>query len=447
MKDEKESVGYTSSPLKRTSLIAKTGLKIGMTYASHMLRNGTSKENMVNAHRKSASTLFEALAQLRGPALKAAQTIGMDTNLWPEEFTEVLSQAQYRVPPINRMLVRTIIKKELGGYPEEVFGSFEPEARAAASIGQVHYATLKDGTPVAVKVQYPGVRDSIESDLAVARPIVKQFIGRERADYYFEEVRQKLLEETDYINEGRQIREFRADFPQPWIAIPEWYEQHSTSRVLVMSRLQGRHLDMLLGTEMASERGRFGQMLWDFFHAQISTRYKVHADTHPGNYLLTDDGRLGVLDFGCVKRYEPEFFDIYIALMPLHLYDRFEESRKLYAQLEMIFPDRENQKEEDAFAEFSRKFGFDFVEPYRHEVFDFGDKAYQQRLLQHIITVKKFGEPRGSKHFIYTSRTHLGLYTMLFKLGVKIQTVEGMRIIKRFLTETGRKEGLLLESV
>lgn len=444
MSDLNDDAGtFPASKLQRTGLIAKTGLKIGMTYAGHVLRHGTGKEKMGDAHQKSAATLFSALSQLRGPALKAAQAMGMDTGLLPEEFSQILAQAQYRVPPINKTLVRTIIKQELGAYPEQLFASFEPEARAAASIGQVHYAVLKDGTPVAVKVQYPGVRDSIESDLAVARPIVRQIAGKDRADVYFEEVRQKLLEETDYINEGRQLMEFRADFPEPWIAIPHWFEALSTQKVLVMSRLEGRHSDALAeGAE--ADRTKFGQLLWDFFHLQINPKYKVHADTHPGNYMLTTDGKLGVLDFGCVKRYEPAFFDRYIALMPLQLHRKETELRKLYAELEMIFPQSKNQDEEEAFAQFSLNFGSDFVEPYRHESFDFGSTAYQKKLLDHVVYVKKFGEPRGSKHFIYTSRTHLGLYTMLFKLGVTIKTSDGLPAIKRFLEHAGRPEAALL---
>lgn len=438
---ETENQSFPATKFQRTGLIAKTGIKIGMTYAGHMLRNGTSKEKMGAAHLKSASTLFSALVKLRGPALKAAQSLGMDTGILPEEFSDILAQAQYRVPPINKALIRDLIKKELGAFPEVLFKSFEPDARAAASIGQVHFAELKDGTPVAVKVQYPGVRDSIESDLAVVRPIVKQFVGRERADYYFEEVRQKLLEETDYLNEGRQIKEFGALFSRPWIAIPTWVETLSTQKILVMSRLDGRHADQLTTAE---EKRHFGQLMWDFFHSQISTKYMVHADTHPGNYLLTDDGRLGVLDFGCIKRYEPAFFDKYISLMPLHLFNRKEGARKLYAELEMIYPEKSDQREEERFADFCLAFGSDFVEPYRHDSFDFGNRDYQTKLLGHIKGLQSFGEPRGSKHFIYTSRTHFGLYTMLFKLGVKVNTKDGLPAVKRFLQETGRPESDLL---
>src|SRR5699024_3173125 len=133
----------------------------------------------------------------------------MDEGMLPEEFANVMSEAQYSVPPINKALVRSIIKKELGEYPENLFADFESEAIAAASIGQVHRAWLKTGEKVAVKIQYPNVRNTIHSDLGMAKSLLKKVMKRGvNLDDYFIDIESTLMEETDYIQEGEYIDYF-----------------------------------------------------------------------------------------------------------------------------------------------------------------------------------------------------------------------------------------------
>ena len=140
--------------------------------------------------------------------------MSMDQGFLPEEFAEVMTQAQYSVPPINKALVRAIIKKrELGEYPEQIFAHFEADAFAAASIGQVHKAMLKDGRKVAIKIQYPNVRETIDSDMVVAKSLARRIIKKgQDIDPYFDEIRSTLLIETDYLHEGAQIKAFKERF-------------------------------------------------------------------------------------------------------------------------------------------------------------------------------------------------------------------------------------------
>ena len=130
-------------------------------------------------HKSNANEVFKEFTKLRGTALKIAQGMSMDNGFLPEEFADVMSQAQYSVPPINKALVRTIIKRELGDYPEKIFAKFDSQAFAAASIGQVHKAELRDGRKVAVKIQYPNVRETIGSDMTVAKSLAKRIIKKE----------------------------------------------------------------------------------------------------------------------------------------------------------------------------------------------------------------------------------------------------------------------------
>lgn len=172
---------FPSSKFERSKIIAKTGIKVGSNYAQRYLKKKVlgKEENAKDFHKSNANEVFKEFTKLRGTALKIAQGMSMDNGFLPEEFADVMSQAQYSVPPINKALVRTIIKKELGDYPEKIFAKFDAQAFAAASIGQVHKAELKDGRKVAVKIQYPNVRETISSDMAVAKSLAKRLIKRE----------------------------------------------------------------------------------------------------------------------------------------------------------------------------------------------------------------------------------------------------------------------------
>ena len=267
--------------------------------------------------------MFKEFTKLRGTALKIAQGMSMDQGFLPEEFAEVMSQAQYSVPPINKALVRSIIKKELGGYPEQLFNSFESEAFAAASIGQVHKAELKDGRKVAIKIQYPNVRETIGSDLAMGKTIAKRFIKKgTNIDPYFDEIKTTLLLETDYNHEGQQIDLFNKRFSGLNIEIPQWVQECSSDKVLCMTFLEGRHLgDFIKEKPTQEERNHFGQLLWDFFHEQIKGNDYIHADTHPGNLLFTYDNKLGVVDFGCERSFRLSF-SLIIYSCSLHILAR-----------------------------------------------------------------------------------------------------------------------------
>jgi predicted unusual protein kinase regulating ubiquinone biosynthesis (AarF/ABC1/UbiB family) len=429
---------FPSSKFERGSRIAKTGLKVGTNYAKRYLRKKSGKESEHSErefHSENAKEVFKEFTKLRGTALKIAQGISMDQGFLPDEFAEIMSQAQYSVPPINKALVRSIIKRELGAYPEQLFTHFEPDAFAAASIGQVHKAELKDGRKAAVKIQYPNVRETIDSDLGLAKILAKRIL-KKGADIepYFNEVKQTLLDETDYVKEGRQIELFRERFGHLDILLPEYIAEFSTRKVLCMTYLEGRHLgEFLKESPSQKQRNHFGQQLWDFFHQQIQQMDYVHADTHPGNFLFTYDDKLGVIDFGCVKKFPQEFFMNYLKLLPTHLQDDEEAIRKLYENLQVIKPNPDSPKTEARYFNFARNYGMTFAEPYRHEAFDFGDKTYREKIRHFTQDAPIGNEPRGSQHFLYTTRVHLGLYNLLMKLEAQIDTTQSRKILSNML--------------
>lgn len=429
---------FPSSKYDRGKIFAKTGLKVGKNYARHYLNTitGTKQNGKSELHRQTASDVFGEFTKLRGTALKIAQSFSTDQGFLPDEFSEVMTQAQYKVPPINRSLVRSIIKSELGDYPENLFDDFDTTAIAAASIGQVHKARLKDGTDIAIKIQYPGVRDTIASDISLAKSIFKRLVSSgSDIDEYIDEIKSTLLEETDYLHEGKMINRFHQRFSSDKVTTPKWIENFSTKRVLTMTYIHGVHLDEFLSDNPPKEeRNHYGQILWDFFHNQVKDHNEIHADTHPGNFLFTDDGKLGVIDFGCVKTFPEDFFRDYLLLLPTHLERNEEEIKKLYLKLGVLKGDPDTIKKENDFYQFCLNYGFTFAMPYLENTFDFGDPEYKQLIRGYTKNAPMSNDPRGNKHFIYSTRVHLGLYHFLMRLKATVSTAQAKDIVGETIT-------------
>ena len=341
------------------------------------------------------------------------------------------------MPPINKALARSIIKKELGDYPEQLFAEFDSEALAAASIGQVHQARLDDGRKVAVKIQYPNVRNTIHSDMAMAKTLIRRIVKRGASiDEYFDEVEATLMEETDYRQEGQYIDYFNDRFAETNIVTPEWVDELSSQKVLTMSFVEGRHLKEFMATDPSQEeRNHFGQLLRDFFHDQVEQRDFIHADTHPGNFFFRDDGKLGVIDFGCVKKFDEEFTRNYMQLLPTHLRQNEQEIRELYIRLGIVKENPDKPKKEEEFFQFCKNYGNTFAQPYMGDEFDFGDPEFKQKINSYAKEPPIMNEPRGNKNFIYSTKVHLGLYSMLMKLQAKVDTTRSKQITQAVLDE------------
>lgn len=429
---------FPSSKYERGKIFAKTGLKVGSNYARHYLTHPfdrNTENSKSELHQKTARQVFTEFTKLRGTALKIAQALSIDQGFLPDEFADVMTQAQYSVPPINKALARSIIKKELGKYPEQLFRKFQPEAIAAASIGQVHKAELKDGTSIAIKIQYPGVRDTIESDLAIARGLFRRLVKKgSDIDSYFDEVKETLIEETNYISEGEKLRKFHQHFSHENFMTPEWISEFSTEHVLTMTFIEGEHLAEFLNSNPSRERiDRYGQLLWDFFHFQVDQNDLIHADAHPGNFLITPNDKLGVIDFGCVKKFPDEFFMNYLKLLPTHLDKDEEKIIELYYKLDVLKRHPSESEIEKKYYEFCRDYGYTFALPYKADQFDFGDPEYRRLIRFYTKNAPVSNEPRGSKYFIYSTRAHLGLYHLLMKLGARINTGKSKMIIDKLL--------------
>ena len=233
--------------ISRATRLVKTGVKVGINqlkyYGDTLVDPQNAKEKL---NQNNATDIYDGLKSLKGSALKVAQMLSMEKNLLPKAYVEQFSLAQFSVPPLSAPLVRKTFFKYFGKYPEDLYDSFNSKSIAAASIGQVHQAT-KDGKKLAIKIQYPGVADSISSDLAMVKPVaIKMFnIKGKDSDKYFQEVEQKLLEETNYVLEVKQSKQMVADCMHiSHLIFPHYYPKLSNDRIITMDWMDGEHLSV-----------------------------------------------------------------------------------------------------------------------------------------------------------------------------------------------------------
>jgi predicted unusual protein kinase regulating ubiquinone biosynthesis (AarF/ABC1/UbiB family) len=364
----------------------------------------------------------------------------MEPGVLPEQFSEILARAQYDVPAMGPALVHRIVTKAFGAPPESVFAEFSMRAAAAASLGQVHRARLKDGTHVVVKVQYPNVRESVDSDLRLVRGLAGRFLEKEAIDPYLEEVRDRMMEETDYRLEGANIEEFAHRFEGSRILTPRWVPEFTTERVLTMTHLDGMHLKEWLATgPTQEERDRNGQLLWDVIHEQVAgDSLRVHADAHPGNFLFREDGKLGLLDFGCIKTFPLTFRDGLVRLYQARMDGDLDGLLQAYAELEMLPPDMEGDGE-DYLLGVLDQLGAIIESLYRPDTYDFGASGLldQFRALIPQLTGReayKHRRPVGSQHFVFVNRLLAGMLSILTQLEARVDTRYAKQLLDTVVT-------------
>lgn len=426
----KEQSSIPTSKVERATKFITTGAKIGGNYIKHYTKKAFNSElTKDELHADNARDIYDSLSQLKGSALKVAQMLSSDGNLLPTAYNDKFTQAQYSAPPLSYPLVVKSFRKYFDKSPEDIFDTFSKNAVNAASIGQVHKATKGDKV-YAVKIQYPGVAESIQSDLRIVRPIVVRMfnLNDRELDMYMEEVQSKLLEETDYELEVRRSIEIsQACAKLNNLVFPNYYPELSAKRIITMDWMPGMHLKEYLKTEPDQEtRNKIGQALWDFYDFQIHQLKQVHADPHPGNFLIQEDGKVGVIDFGCVKVIPTEFYESYFRLMNGTFVGTDANLKEIFFELDFL--SKEDTKEEQdvffgIFKQLTNLLGrpfytneFDFGDPsYFAEIYALGDKITQMKELKNSRTA------RGSKHGIYINRTYFGLYNLLTQLKATIK--------------------------
>ncbi len=311
-KTRKLATGRTKRVLK----VSGVATSVGSSYLWERLRKpfrsaGDHEKSMLDTHIRNAMRIVESSTELKGAFMKLVQMLSMRDDILPGEALEILSVVQSQVPPMKYSEIRRQLESEIGGEPEELFGSFDREAFAAASLGQVHRATLKSGEQVVVKIQYPGVDETVDQDLRNIQALLKVFtlIGRDvmqqEIDHreVFQELEERLSEELDYENEAKNNRRFRKMFADdPEVEVPHVVSELSSRRVLTMGFLEGYPFADILKPGIDRElKDWVALKLYRLLWRQIFEFGVIHTDPHPGNYIVTFHPHLGMLDFGSIR--------------------------------------------------------------------------------------------------------------------------------------------------
>ncbi|RTY91594.1 AarF/ABC1/UbiB kinase family protein [Flavobacterium sp. RSP46] len=418
-----------TSKIERATKLVQTGAKVGVNYLKYygekIVNSDLTREKL---NEDNAEDIYDGLKSLKGSALKVAQMLSMDKSFLPQAYVEKFSLSQFSVPPLSAPLVLKTFKTNFGKTPYEIFDEFNANSVNAASIGQVHVA-MKDGKKLAVKIQYPGVANSISSDLSMVKPIaIRMFnLQGKDSDKYFKEVEDKLIEETNYVLELKQSQEVvDACKKIKNLVFPEYYPAFSTDKVITMDWMNGKHLSEFTKTNTNQEvADKVGQALWDFYMYQIHILRKVHADPHPGNFLVNDANQLVALDFGCMKQIPTEFYTPYFELVSKDVINDTKIFNSKLFELEILRAD-DSDAEIAYFTELFHDLLSLFTKPFQEKIFDFSDESFFESIAQlgdrfsKDTNLRKMNGNRGSKHFIYMNRTFFGLYNLMFDLKAKI---------------------------
>jgi predicted unusual protein kinase regulating ubiquinone biosynthesis (AarF/ABC1/UbiB family) len=427
----KEHNSIPVSKMQRAGKFITTGAKIGTNYLKHFGRKLVNPEaDTALLHEDNARDIYNSLSELKGSALKVAQMLSMDKNLLPPAYQQQFAMAQYSVPPLSYPLVVQTFRASLGKSPDELFQAFTRKAVNAASMGQVHQAVWKN-RKLAVKVQYPGVAESVRSDLAMVKPLALRMFNLNPAEYdeFIQEVEQRLLEETDYQLELRRSVELsKACRHIPNLVFPQYYPQLSSSRILTMDWLEGKPLGEALKQPLSPQTAqRIGQALWDFYHYQMHVLKAVHADPHPGNFILTPNDKLGVIDFGCVKEIPLDFYRVYFQLLDNDLLTDTKKRDRVFRELRFVYPD-DSAYEKKFFTALFVELVEMLARPFREHRFNFADSAYFESLfalgerLAGMKELRQSKKVRGVRDALYINRTYFGLYNLLHELKAEVIT-------------------------
>ena len=421
------------TPLTRMAALAGAGASVGMNYLKYYgqraVAGGSAPAARAALDEANARRLYQTFSELKGGPLKLAQMLSMDDQLLPPAYAAQFAQAQYSAPPLSWPLVRRTLEREFRQPAEALFEQFTPQAAHGASIGQVHRAQFQ-GREVAVKVQYPGVADSLASDLRVVKPVALQMLGLREADvaHYFREVEARLQEETDYGLELQRSEELAAACAGlANVRFPAFHAARCSARVLTMDWVEGEALDRFAdGAASQAQRNQVGQALWDFYDFQMHRLRRFHADPPPGNFLVRE-GQLWVLDFGCTRALSADFHDRQFALLDPALLANEAAFAQALRGLALLLPE-DTAAETATIVALARASVELLARPFRGESFDFSDPGFMRAIYEmgeasrQDKALRRLRGARGEAESIYLNRAFFGLYSLLHRLRAEVRT-------------------------
>lgn len=390
------------------------GQRIKGVFQSDEERSSSIRE----LHIENATRVADTMGQIKGAAMKVGQSLAIlaDSMDLPSEISQIFGRLHDQAQPIPFEDISRVIVQELGPI-EEVFMSIDPEPLGTASLAQAHAAQTLDGTPVVIKVLHEGVEFSVDTDLTALKSILiaGKFFRRpkDEIDMVFEEIRERLLEELDYENERQNIEAFSEMLGHiDGVVVPSVIPHLCTNRVLTMSRITGSNLDDFLKVATDEAKKKSGDILIKVFHEMVYKNRLLHADPHGGNFLFQRDGTIGLIDFGCVKRFSVEFIGRYSSVANDLIDHNRKEMVKHAKEMNMLLDD--NKEAEEALW----TFGNIIARPFRVDEYTAGTSgdSLMEEVRAFAPEILKHPTIRSPRDLIFLHRSLTGIYSMLRRL-------------------------------
>ena len=431
--------------LKLAGMTASVAGRYATTRVKGLFQDDEARDaSRRQANADSGGRIAETLGELKGAVMKVGQMASIAADVLPKEVSDALGRLQKEAPPVAYSVIAEQIEAELGAPPEQLFERFDAEPFASASIGQVHRARTDDGREVVVKVQYPGVDQAVDSDLAHLKIALRASglikLEKKSLDAMFQELRARLHEELDYCIEADSVRRFR-DFHlerHPFVAIPEVVGERSSQRVLTLTYLTGRPMSEVneLGYTQ-DQRNTLGKNLLTWMISEIFELRAIHADPNPGNFALRKDGTIVVYDFGCVKQLPDDIVVAYVDMITFGLVEEYDKSHIALDRLGLIRPGGPHVG--DDYYKIWRDI---FANPFLGDrCFDFGESTVHDEVLAQVPgVIKRMGSFQPAKELIFLDRMIAGHYGNLCSLKAQVAVLPLVRPFLHALNTDGRTD-------
>lgn len=428
-------VGRLSRFAKLTSLGASvTARHVAQRVAGAFSDQATAAEREKRARSKSAEQVTKTLGELKGAAMKLGQMLSTDPELLPPEFVDQLSLLQHSAPAMDFATVKAAVERAFERPLDELYAEFSVEPIGAASIGQVHRAKTRDGQDVAVKVQYPGIADTIRSDmknLGSLLVMARAAIPKDRVDGYLEEITTVIERESDYLNEAENLERFQVLLKDVrGVRVPIPVHELTRKSVLTMEFFKGRKLEEWLAQAPEEQKTAQGQRLLRAYLEMIHEHGALHADPHPGNFLVLEDDlidgipAIGLLDLGCVRDFPVEFMDLQLKLLVSLWRHDVDAMQAIWRSMGFL----DAQVDPELIYDWMQL----LFEPLLVDrVTDFGAWKINEAAMRFILdhpTIKLWAPPREVLFYV---RVLAGVRALLNKVGMKVNAYQISRQVVR----------------
>jgi predicted unusual protein kinase regulating ubiquinone biosynthesis (AarF/ABC1/UbiB family) len=374
-------------------------------------------------HNTHAEGLKTALGGLKGPLMKVAQFLSTVPDALPAEYAEELSQLQAHAPPMGWNFVRRRMASELGPRWRSHFESFSESATAAASLGQVHRASLKDGTGVACKLQYPDMPSTVEADLRQLRVVMAIYHRMDNAiqnDEIYRELAARLREELDYLREASNMLLYGPMLQgEPLVHVPRPFDELCTTRLLTMTWLQGRALqDRVSQSPPQQERDTIARALFRAWYVPLYRFGVIHGDPHLGNYQIREDGTVNLLDYGSIRVFHSKFvagvIDLYKAIrdgdddLAHHAYESWGFTQLSRGKMEVL-------------NDWARFLYEPLLDDRPRLIQVSNDPSYGRDVAERVHAgLKRLGGVRPPREFVLMDRSAIGLGSVFLRLRARL---------------------------